>query len=239
VTISTGPSYDSEREAASDFADLLVQQPQVFALLGPLVVKLKNLGPIGDKIADLLSIIQPPEARAIMNADKNGGPDPVQLQQQLAEAMKQLEVMQGELEAKTRVIETDQVKAQAQAQIAATKEAEAGARTIAEIESRSAIEEAKLAIEQTRLSLDEMKLQLEFRKLEVQLEIEMAKLGSARSMARAELEQQDLHHHDETQLREQEQQTAAAQADLDRQAEADAAQADREAQQSASEGSEA
>lgn len=237
VTISTGPSYDSEREAASDFADLLVQQPQVFALLGPLVVKLKNLGPIGDKIADLLSIIQPPEARAMMDADKNGGPDPVQLQQQLAEALKQLEVMQGELEAKTRVIETDQVKAQAQVQIATTKEAEAGARTIAEIESRTAIEEAKLEIEAAKLQLEQMKVELEARKLEVTLEIEMAKLGSARSMARAELEQQDLHHHDETQLREQEQLEASAQADLDRKAEADAAE--REAQQGAGEGSEA
>jgi hypothetical protein len=232
VTIATGPSYDSEREAASDFADLLVQNPQVFPIIAPLVVKLKNLGPIGDQLAELLTVMQPPEARAIMEKGEGRGPDPVQLQQQLAQAMEQLELMKGELEAKTRAIETDQVKAQAQVQLEEVKQQGVGAVKIAEIEASAETEGAKLAIEQERLELERFKLdleaakvELERRKLEVTLEIEMAKLGSARSMARAELEQEDLHHHDETQLREQERLTAETQADLDRQAAADAASA--------------
>lgn len=217
VTISTGPSYDSEREAASDFADLLVQNPQVFPLVAPLVVKLKNLGPLGDQMADLLKVLMPPEARAVLDQGKDGGPDPIALQQQLVQLSKVLETMQGELEAKTRAIETDQAKAQASIEIERIKQEEESARAVAEIDAKAAIEEAKL--------------QVELRKLEVQLEIELAKLGSAQSMARAELEQQQLHAHAEADLQRETQQAEHAQRELDRQAEADAREAEAASQQ--------
>lgn len=66
------------------------------------------------------------------------------------------------------------------------------------------------------------KERLEMRKLEVQLEIEMAKLGSAQSMARAELEQQELHQHNEQSLQREQMQATQAEAAIDRQAERDA-----------------
>jgi hypothetical protein len=67
VTISTGPSFDSEREAANDFSDTLVQNIQIIAqVAGPKAaaailaksIKLKNLGPVGD---EMVEIIEPPE----------------------------------------------------------------------------------------------------------------------------------------------------------------------------------
>jgi len=61
VTISTGPSFDSQREEANQFVDLLVSNiknlplpPPVIPKLLGLAVRLKTLGPIGDKMADLL-----------------------------------------------------------------------------------------------------------------------------------------------------------------------------------------
>jgi hypothetical protein len=63
VTVSAGPSFESEREAASAFADQLAANPEIFRLIGPMVVKLKNLGPIGDDIAKALEVLQPPELR--------------------------------------------------------------------------------------------------------------------------------------------------------------------------------
>ena len=58
VTISTGPSTQSQREEAEDFTNQLISNP---AILGPntqkilaLLVKLRNLGPVGDRIADIL-----------------------------------------------------------------------------------------------------------------------------------------------------------------------------------------
>ena len=76
ITISTGPSYQSQREEASDFADTLAQNQHLFPLIADLVVKLKDLGPIGDEIAKRLTPPQfqsqdgqqpiPPQAAAKM-----------------------------------------------------------------------------------------------------------------------------------------------------------------------------
>lgn len=69
VIIDTGPSRDSEREVASDFVDLLVQNLQALPIPPPiatkilaLAIKLKNVGPIGKEIAELLS---PPDDQDI------------------------------------------------------------------------------------------------------------------------------------------------------------------------------
>jgi hypothetical protein len=55
VTITTGPSFDSQREEAANFADTLAGVQGVFPIIGDLLVKLRNLGPIGDKIAERLT----------------------------------------------------------------------------------------------------------------------------------------------------------------------------------------
>ena len=118
VTVSTGPSFDSEREAASDFADTLAQiSPEVFQLLGPMIVKLKNLGPIGDEIAELLEAMQPPQIQAL-KASKGDQADP---KQQLMVTMrekqdleKMVQELSKELEARVQQIETDQFKLEAQ-----------------------------------------------------------------------------------------------------------------------------
>jgi hypothetical protein len=60
VTISTGPSYESQRQEAQDFAELLAKVPGVFPQIADLIVKLKDLGPIGDEIAERLT---PPQYR--------------------------------------------------------------------------------------------------------------------------------------------------------------------------------
>lgn len=62
VTISTGPSYQSQREQASEFVDHLIANWQALAIPQPIAlkilalgVKLKSVGPIGDEIQDLLN----------------------------------------------------------------------------------------------------------------------------------------------------------------------------------------
>jgi hypothetical protein len=61
VTISTGPSYQSQREQASEFVDHLIENWQQLGIPAPLAqkilalgVKLKDIGPIGDAIQELL-----------------------------------------------------------------------------------------------------------------------------------------------------------------------------------------
>lgn len=114
VTVSTGPSFDSEREAASDFADVLAQiSPETFMLLGPLIVKLKNLGPIGDEIAELLEAMQPPQVQQL-RAAKGEQADPaqqVQAERQKRQAIEQqVELLSKELTERVKQIETEQVK---------------------------------------------------------------------------------------------------------------------------------
>lgn len=67
VTISTAPSNDSERDAAAEFTDQLVSQlerianvagPKIAAAVLAKAVRMRNLGPLGDQLADL---IEPPE----------------------------------------------------------------------------------------------------------------------------------------------------------------------------------
>lgn len=101
TTISTGPSFDSEREEASAFADTLIGNQAIDRILGPqkaskllaLAIKLKNVGPLGDEMAEIVD----PEQD-----------DPKQLQQHLAQAMDQLkkqgavlEEMHGIIQGKT------------------------------------------------------------------------------------------------------------------------------------------
>ena len=101
VTISTGPSNESQRDAAKDFVNALVQNlpnlpiapPQAAAVLAK-SIKLMQLGPIGDELEQIVFPQQneqiPPQAQAALGAAQN------QLQQLTAYAQ-QLEAQVREL----------------------------------------------------------------------------------------------------------------------------------------------
>lgn len=62
VTVSSGPSFESQRAEGSDFANTLVSNlkglpvtPQQAAQILALVIRLKQLGPLGDQMADIIS----------------------------------------------------------------------------------------------------------------------------------------------------------------------------------------
>jgi hypothetical protein len=110
VTISSGPSYQSQRDAANDFADTLVGEmgnlpvpPQQKMKLLAMAVKLKDIGPLGDEMADILDPQQdgqlPPQAQAQM----------AQMQQELQQAHQSgmelhQQVMQLEFEKKAQIV---------------------------------------------------------------------------------------------------------------------------------------
>jgi hypothetical protein len=88
VTISTGPSFQSQREEASAFVDTLIGNlkslplppPQLAALLAK-AIKLKNVGPIGDEIAE------------IIDPQQDGDPIPPQLQAAMAQTQQQIQLL--------------------------------------------------------------------------------------------------------------------------------------------------
>jgi len=84
VTISTGMSYQSQREAASDFADTLISElgelpiaPGAKAKLLSMAITLKDIGPIGDAMSK------------IIDPDGDGQPLPPQAQQAIQQAQAQ------------------------------------------------------------------------------------------------------------------------------------------------------
>jgi|ERR1017187_8106385 hypothetical protein len=116
VTITTGPSSSSQRDAASDFADALAQNPLIMPRIGDLVVKLKNLGPIGDEIAKRLV---PPDVAA--QEGQQGPPLPPQAQalmtqqkQQLMQQAALIAELKQQLDAKLPDIQSKQAIAQMQ-----------------------------------------------------------------------------------------------------------------------------
>jgi len=96
VTISTGPSSDSQRDAGKDAAMALLQNPQAFPIIASDAVKLLDVGPIGDQMSDDLEFLQPPAMQQARQQKKDGkGPDPRQLQQELAQLKQRLQHAEG------------------------------------------------------------------------------------------------------------------------------------------------
>lgn len=105
TTVSTGPSFDSEREEATAFADTLIGNQMIDRLLGPekattllaLAIKLKNVGPIGDEMSEIVHPTQ--------------GNDPKQMQQQLHQVMGQLQKQSAVLAEMHGIIQQKQIEA--------------------------------------------------------------------------------------------------------------------------------
>lgn len=141
VTISTGPSYQSQREAAADFADQLIAQlapliplmgERALQLIG-LAIKLRDVGPLGDEMAEIVS----PEGDQ---------PVPPQVQAMLQQQQQQLQLLQQEvqkltMEKQSKAWETQgklqQITAQHQADIDLEDKKMAVQITVAEIQTKA------------------------------------------------------------------------------------------------------
>jgi len=100
ITISTGPAYDSERERASEFVDNMVQNiqnlpipPAQMAQIISILVKMKNLGPLGDKLAQIIDPTQSDDAAQQL-------PKAMQALQHNQQQLQMLDAYSKQLEAK-------------------------------------------------------------------------------------------------------------------------------------------
>lgn len=149
VTVSTGPEYESAREAESAFADTLMGTP--FApLIADLAVKLKGGGPVLDEMADRLT---PPQFKKPKEGE---GPDPAQLQQALAGAQQQIQQIQGVAQQMAQELQTKKAELESKERVAA-----------AEIESKERIaaadRETKITVAELSAKVDRLSLFLEER----------------------------------------------------------------------------
>lgn len=114
LTISTGPSYDSQRQEQNEFSKTLVANPQLvtLALQNPqsssakilaLAIRMSDLGPLGDAMAEAIDPAEgeeqpiPPQVKAAMQ----------QMQQQLQAAVAMVGNLQQELKEKTQFKEME------------------------------------------------------------------------------------------------------------------------------------
>lgn len=170
VTISTGPSFDSEREKAESFADTLASNPAIFALIGDLVVKMKELGPIGDEIAARLT---PPQFRKPPNMQDL----PAEAQQAFAQMAGELQQVQQLLQQAAQTIQTKKVELESKERIAAA--------------DRASREKIALVQGETQLSVTAMKADMDaaLTLLQTQMEHIEAELGRTHDARQAVLGQ--------------------------------------------------
>lgn len=155
VTISTGPSFESQREAAQETANQLLSNEAAFPLVGWLAIKMLNLGAYGDKMSDLLKLLLPPDARA--QADGGESPIPpeaIQAMEQAKQQVAQLDALAKQMQAK--IIELEDEK---QAKVLDLQ----GKKEIAVLEDAT-----KRWIEEKRAELEAMKLQAAIHVAELQ-----------------------------------------------------------------------
>jgi Phage P22-like portal protein len=100
ITITTGPSSDSQRDAAEQFTESLAQNEAIFPRIADLVVKLRNLGPIGDEIAKRLV---PPD---IAQQEQGQQQIPPQFLQQYQALAQQHQVLLQHVQAMSEEIKT-------------------------------------------------------------------------------------------------------------------------------------
>lgn len=125
VTVSTGPSFDSQRDAQDQFLDTMVSNLKNLPIPPPIqqkilsaAIKMKNLGPEGDQLAEMLDPQQgqqiPPEAQQAIAQGK-------QEAQALNEYAKKLEaeIQQLKAEKAGRVVDNEYKKAIEQLRIEA------------------------------------------------------------------------------------------------------------------------
>jgi len=166
VTISTGPSFQSQREEAQVFVDTLAANPQLVALalqnpqstaakLLSLAIRLRNLGPLGDEMAE-----------AIDPSKKDGDMPP-----QAMAMMQKLDQERQQLNAYAQQIEEQLKAAQAKEQA-----------KVLELQSRERIatenNQVKMAVEEMKAegAAMQVRMQAEFDGLQAQLEARLASL---------------------------------------------------------------
>lgn len=122
VTVSTGPSFESERDAGSDLADTLIGMgdPEYVRAVMPMAIKLKNLGAIGDELVEIAEALQPPQIQALKQKEGEQ-PTPEQLKAQIAQMQQQIQLAEQAIQELTAKAEGKQLDAESRLQVARIK----------------------------------------------------------------------------------------------------------------------
>jgi hypothetical protein len=171
VRVSPGTSYTTRKQEAAEWQfKILEARPEMMGVFGD--IAFKNLdGPGHDQIAERIARTIPPQIKG----DEGQQEIPPEAQQKMQEMGQVLEAMQAELAEKTRIIETDAVKAQAQGQIKTMELQFQQHQVQAEQMDQQADRDAKYRIEQLKAEVAAMQARVELMKVQATLDANLAK----------------------------------------------------------------
>jgi hypothetical protein len=158
VTISTGPSRDSQRAEGKDAAMTLLGNPQFAPVIASDAVRLMDLGALGDQMAEDLEYLQPPAMQQARQQKKDGGkgPDPRQLAQENAQLKQQVQHAEGVMQQQHTELQGKQAELASKEKIAQLE--------IDSKERMAALDrEAKIAVAELGAKVDRQALFLEER----------------------------------------------------------------------------
>lgn len=193
VTVSTGPSFNSEREQSADFADTIITSPVVMQAAGPnapkliaQAIKLRNIGPVGDQIAEILD----PSLSKEQQQQQAG-----QLQAQLQQLQAQVQQLQPLADANQVQLQKAQLQAQADLQKAQLqtqadlqmKQAELASKekiALIQVSGQLSATQSKIDAEDARTFVDAMES-----RLGKALDLHMHRLGLVHEAVQAQRQQ--------------------------------------------------
>lgn len=228
ITLSVGPAKESERQASSDFADEIVANQALIQVVGPqkaaelmaLAIRLKDVGPIGDEMADTISPKPPDEGQP---------PTPEQLARQVAESQATIQQLQLQLQEAMKPTAVEEIRQQGATQIKAME-------LDFQREKLAVESETKIAVAELSAKMDRIELFLEERaRLGVEQENARARaheVGMSSMQQQADAEEAERGRQAESEEAQRARQAAASEAAAGRLHEADmAAEAAKQQQQ--------
>ena len=156
VTVTTGPSFATQRqEAAESYTQLSQANPMLFTAAGDLIMKSLDL-PYADEISERLKAMLPPQLQQMSSGDGQMSPEVQQAMMQANQAMQQVQ-QQGQM-VQAAAQEAQQVSQEAQADKAAADKAKADVQlAVANLK----VQEAQLNEHYAQLQLNMIKQQSE------------------------------------------------------------------------------
>lgn len=119
VTVSTGPTFDSTREAVQDVAETLMTgpDPEVVRAVMPVALKMMNLGAEAEELIEITEALQPPAIQQLKMKDGQE-PDPKQLMQQIGQMKEQLQMAERAMQELAKEADGKQLDAQTKVRVA-------------------------------------------------------------------------------------------------------------------------
>jgi hypothetical protein len=161
ISVSIGKSYQTRlQQGSEEIGEILSAQPALMPVLGATYFRFRDF-PGAKEIADILKKLRDQQYPNLAEDDKGGKPTVEQLQAQLAAMQQQGQMMQQQLEAAAKALETEQAKQQATLQKAQMDNAAKGQVAQMQEEAKERERALKLEIQRREEEFERWKVQFE------------------------------------------------------------------------------